>query len=151
MVTKKFQNFFIHYNYLNSNNGSNTHILELFHNLSRYADVTLFVPKSKARLEMRNIRYISHVNKKFFIGISYELSLFLHLFYECLRNKPNVIYLRQNSFSFFPIILCKTFKIPCIIEINGFIHDEILMNRSLKSVARNLDHFFVYIFRKIQL
>ncbi|RXA19723.1 glycosyltransferase family 1 protein [Methanosarcina sp. MSH10X1] len=138
MISKNARIFLIYYDYLDSNTGSNTHILELFYNLTKYVDVTLFAPKSQKRLELKNIKYIPHINKTLFIGISYELSLFFYLLYYCLKNKPNVIYLRQNSFSFLPVFICKFFKIPCIIEINGFIRDEALMKASSISVTRSI-------------
>lgn len=131
--------FIIYYYFLNSKNGSNTHILELLHNMGKYKNVTLFAMKSgNDLLDMSDVKYIPLLNKKYCIGTSYEFSLFLHLLYYFIKNKPDVIYLRQNSFSFLPTTLCKIFNIPLIIEINGLINDELLMTFSSKSVIPNI-------------
>ena len=46
-----------------------------------------------------------------------------------------MLYLRQNSFPFFPTILCKVLKIPSIVEVNGLVLDELKVNPNSQSFA----------------
>ncbi len=126
--------FIIYYSDLNSHDGSNTHILELLHNLNKYVDAKLFAPKGKQKVDILNLRYIPYFKVKYLGSLSYELSLGLHLVYYFSRTKPQIVYLRQNSISFLPVILCKIFRIRVIVEINGLIHDEFFMQSNNKSI-----------------
>jgi glycosyltransferase involved in cell wall biosynthesis len=80
------------------------------------------------------------IDNKYLIQPSYELMLSLYLLYFCIKNRPNVLYLRQNSFPFFPIILCKLLKIPSIVEVNGLVLDELKVSNS-KSFAHIIFSF----------
>lgn len=66
--------------------------------------------------------------------------LLFYLLYSCIKERPEVLYLRQNSFPFFPIALCKTLKIPSIIEVNGLVMDELNVSNS-KSFAYRVFSF----------
>ena len=132
MSSKKVEIFLIYYGLLNSRGGSNTHVLELLKNLNKYANITLFVMKSDAKFGISDVKNVPYLNNKYCIGLSYELFLFFYLLYYCIKNKPDVVYLRQDTISFFPIILCNVFNIRSVVEINGLIRDELLMSYSSK-------------------
>ena len=139
---KKVNNIFlVYYGSFNTKSGSNVHILELFRNLRKYTDIVLFAPGQKSvDRALFGIRYVPVIDNKYLVQPSYELMLSLYLLYSCIKNRPDVLYLRQNSFPFFPIILCKILKIPSIVEVNGLVLDELKVSNS-KSFAYRIFSF----------
>ncbi len=139
---KKVNNIFlVYYGSFNTKSGSNVHILELFRNLRKYTDIVLFAPGQKSvDRALSGIRYVPVIDNKYLVQPSYELMLSLYLLYSCIKNRPDVLYLRQNSFPFFPIILCKILKIPSIVEVNGLVLDELKVSNS-KSFAYRIFSF----------
>lgn len=132
---KKVSNIFlVYYSSFTTKSGSNIHILELLRNLNKYTDVVLFAPGQKGIEHVSGIKYVPVIDNKYLVQPSYEFMLSFYLLYSCIRNRPEVLYLRQNSFPFFPIALCKTLKIPSIIEVNGLVMDELNVSNS-KSFA----------------
>ncbi len=134
---KKVSNIFlVYYGSFNTKSGSNVHILELLRNLKKYSDVVMFAPGQKsADHAFSGIKYVPVIDNKYLVQPSYEFMLSFYLLYSCIRNRPDVLYLRQNSFPFFPIILCNILKIPSVVEVNGLVLDELKVNPDSKSFA----------------
>ncbi|HHV24048.1 MAG: glycosyltransferase family 4 protein [Methanosarcina sp.] len=134
---KKVNNIFlVYYGSFNSKSGSNIHILELLGNLKKYADIVMFAPGQKSvDRALPGIQYVPVIDNKYLLQPSYEFMLSFYLLYSCIRYRPDVLYLRQNSFPFFPIILCKILKIPSIVEVNGLVLDELKVNPNSQSFA----------------
>ena len=132
---KKVNNIFlVYYGSFNTKSGSNIHILELLRNLKKYTDIVLFAPGQKSvDRALPGIKYVPVIDNKYLVQPSYEFMLSFYLLYSCIKNRPDVLYLRQNSFPFFPIILCKILKIPSIVEVNGLVLDELKVNPDSKS------------------
>ncbi len=128
--------FLVYYGSFNTKSGSNVHILELLRNLKKYTDIVLFAPGQKSvDRTIPGIKYVPVIDNKFLVQPSYEFMLSFYLLYSCIRSRPDVLYLRQNSFPFFPIILCKVLKIPSIVEVNGLVLDELKVNPNSQSFA----------------
>ncbi len=142
-MSKKVNNIFlVYYGSFNTKSGSNVHILELLRNLKKYTDIVLFAPGQKSvDRTLPGIKYVPVIDNKYLVQPSYEFMLLFYLFYSCIRNRPDVLYLRQNSFPFFPIILCKILKIPSIVEVNGLVLDELKVESS-QSFAYRVFSFF---------
>ncbi len=134
---KKVNNIFlVFYGSFNTKSGSNIHILELLKNFRKYSNVVLFAPSQKdANSAIPGINYVPVINNKYLVQPSYELMLSFHLLYSCIKNRPDVLYLRQNSFPFCPIFICKILKIPLVVEVNGLVLDELEVNPNSKSFA----------------
>ena len=134
---KKVNNIFlVYYGSFNTKSGSNIHILELLRNLKKYTGIVMFAPGQKSvDRALAGIKYVPVIDNKYLVQPSYEFMLSFYLLYSCIRNKPDVLYLRQNSFPFFPIILCKILKIPSIVEVNGLVLDELKVNPNSQSFA----------------
>ncbi len=134
---KKVNNIFlVYYGSFNTKSGSNVHILELLRNLKKYTDIVLFAPGQKsADRSLPGVKYVPVIDNKYLVQPSYEFMLSFYLLYSCIKNRPDVLYLRQNSFPFFPIILCNILKIPSIVEVNGLVLDELKVNPDSKSIA----------------
>lgn len=134
---KKVSNIFlVYYSSFNTKSGSNIHILELLRNLKKYTDVVLFAPGQKgAEHGFSGIKYVPVIDNKYLVQPSYEFMLSFYLLYSCIKNRPDVLYLRQNSFPFFPIALCKLFGISSIVEVNGLVMDELKVSPDSKSFA----------------
>lgn len=134
---KKVNNIFlVYYGSFNTKSGSNIHILELLRNLKKYTDIVLFAPGQKSvDRTLPGIKYVPVIDNKYLVQPSYEFMLSFYLLYSCIRNRPEVLYLRQNSFPFFPIILCNILKIPSIVEVNGLVMDELKVNPNSQSFA----------------
>lgn len=133
---KKVNNIFlVYYGSFNARSGSNIHILELLGNLKKYTYVIMFAPGQKSvNRALSGIKYVPVIDNKYLVQPSYELVLPFYLLYSYIKNRPDVLYLRQNSFPIFPIILCKILKIPSVVEVNGLVLDELKVNNS-KSFA----------------
>lgn len=134
---KKVNNIFlVYYGSFNTKSGSNIHILELLRNLKKYTDIILFAPGQKSvDRTLPGIKYVPVIDNKYLVQPSYELMLSFYLLYSCIIKRPDVLYLRQNSFPFFPIILCKILKIPSVVEVNGLVLDELKVNPNSESFA----------------
>ncbi len=136
MVKKVSKIFLVYYSSFTTKSGSNIHILELLRNLKKYTDVVLFAPGQKGvDHSFSGIKYVPVIDNKYLVQPSYEFMLSFYLLYSCITNRPEILYLRQNSFPFFPIALCKILKIPSIVEVNGLVMDELKVNPDSKSFA----------------
>jgi radical SAM superfamily enzyme YgiQ (UPF0313 family) len=109
-------------------NAQTTHIIELFNNMSKVVDVSLFTPKPKEKnLRFPNIKYIPSLPIPTFGLLFYQISLFSKLYNYCIKTNVAAFYVRQSDFTFIPLILSKYFRIPYFIEVNGLITDEMKM------------------------
>ena len=123
--------FLIYNGFLNSKNGSNTHVVELAKNLSDTIDVTFFVRKSTNNMHTNlNVVNIPVLNMFPFTAISHQLMLLFYLFYYSIVKRPDIIYARQDGFSFSLPLIQIIFKKPYIVEINGLLDDEAKMLKS---------------------
>jgi glycosyltransferase involved in cell wall biosynthesis len=136
---KKVNNIFlVYYGSFNTRSGSNIHILELLGNFKKYTNVIMFAPGQKSvNRALSGVKYVPVIDNKYLVQPSYELILPFYLLYSFIKNRPDVLYLRQNSFPISPIILCKILKIPSVVEVNGLVLDELKVNNS-KSFAYSI-------------
>ncbi len=146
IMFKKVNNIFlVFYGSFNSKSGSNIHILEILKNLKIYTNIVLFAPGTKGENHaISGIKYVPVINNKYLIQPSYEIMLAFYLFYSCIKNRPDVLYLRQNSFPFFPMFICKFLKIPLVVEVNGLVLDELEVNTNSKSFAYKVFSFLAF-------
>jgi len=136
MFKKVNKIFLVYYSSFTTKSGSNIHILELLRNLKKYTDVVLFAPGQKGvDRGFSEIRYVPVIDNKYLIQPCYEFMLSFYLLYSCITNRPDVLYLRQNSFPFFPIALCRLLGISSIVEVNGLVMDELKVSPDSKSFA----------------
>jgi glycosyltransferase involved in cell wall biosynthesis len=136
MFKKVSKIYLVYYSSFTTKSGSNIHILELLRNLKKYTDVVLFAPGQKgADHGFSGIKYVPVIDNKYLVQPSYEFMLSFYLLYSCIANRPEVLYLRQNSFPFFPIALCKLLGISSIVEVNGLVMDELKVSPDSKSFA----------------
>lgn len=136
MFKKVSSIFLVYYSSFTTKSGSNIHILELLKNLKKYTDVVLFAPGQKGvDRNFSEIKYVPVIDNKYLIQPSYEFILSFYLLFSCIKNRPDVLYLRQNSFPFFPIALCKLLGISSIVEVNGLVMDELKVSPDSKSFA----------------
>jgi len=136
MFKKVNKIFLVYYSSFTTKSGSNVHILELLSNLKKYTDVVLFAPGQKGiERVFSGIKYVPVIDNKYLVQPSYEFMLSFYLLYSCIKSRPQILYLRQNSFPFFPIALCKIFKISSIVEVNGLVMDELSVSPDSKSFA----------------
>ena len=131
-MLKKVNNIFlVYYGSFNTRSGSNIHILELFGNFKKHTNVIMFAPGQKSvNRALSGVKYVPVIDNKYLVQPSYELILPFYLLHSIIKNRPDVLYLRQNSFPFFPILLCKILKIPSVVEVNGLVLDELKVNNS---------------------
>ncbi len=102
----------------------------------------MFAPGQKgADHSFSGIKYVPVIDNKYLIQPSYEFMLSFYLLYSCIANRPEVLYLRQNSFPFFPIALCKLLGISSIVEVNGLVMDELKVSPDSKSFAYRVFSF----------
>ncbi len=134
MFKKVSRIFLVSYSSFTTKSGSNVHILELLRNLKKYTDVVLFAPGQKGIDRVSEVKYVPVIDNKYLVQPSYEFILSFYLLYSCITKRPDVLYLRQNSFPFFPIALCKLLGISSIVEVNGLVTDELKVS-STKSFA----------------
>jgi glycosyltransferase involved in cell wall biosynthesis len=139
---KKVNNIFlVYYGSFNARSGSNIHILELLGNLKKYTNIIMFAPGQKSvNRALSGIKYVPVIDNKYLVQPSYELILPFYLFYSFMKTRPDVLYLRLNSFPFFPIILCKILKVPSVVEVNGLVLDELQVNNSKSFAYRLFSH-----------
>ena len=110
-----------------------THILEVFTRLQEKYDVelTLLNTLEKSNItKLANDVKICHVpltqyKVPFFKGLWFEIYIILHFLIS--REKIDIIYGRLRPFSFAEYVLWKLKKIPVVIEVNGILTEEILM------------------------
>lgn len=118
---------------IDNKDAQNIHIMELFNNLCKVADVCLLTPKpKKIKHNLFNIKYVYRLFIPPLGLISYQISLFFHLYYYCKKIKVDAFYVRQSDFSFMPLIVSKYFRIPYFVEVNGLITDEMKMFKKTK-------------------
>lgn len=69
--------------------------------------------------------------------LTYETRLFCAAFMTLLRNRPDVIYWR-NDMSFGGAVLAALFRLPSVVEVNGITVDEINLNNDMDRLSRHL-------------
>lgn len=116
------------------------HMLELFNNLNELCETYLLVPRPKQiKVTSPNIKYVTWFDIPLMRLIIYQITLFYNLFILCKKSNINVIYARQETFNFSPLIISKLLKIPYVVEINGLLIEEKRMlgiNKRLIALTR---------------
>lgn len=111
--------------------GRTTHVLELFTNLSKQNKTICFAPKPQAiRYKLSDLIYIPVIHKRILYHISYQILLVAYMLYFSIKYYPDAIYVRHYKFPFLQYISSRIFRIPYIVEINGIVHDEIMISSS---------------------
>jgi glycosyltransferase involved in cell wall biosynthesis len=65
------------------------------------------------------IRYVPTIDARFFRFLSFHFTLLFYAGYCMVRNKVDIIYVREMALSLTPFVLAKVFDKPMITEING--------------------------------
>lgn len=101
------------------------HMLELFNNLNELCETYLLVPRPREiKVTHPNIKYVLWFDIPLLRLILYQITLFYNLFVLCIKVKIDVLYARQETFNFSPLVISKLFNIPYVIEINGLLIEE---------------------------
>jgi glycosyltransferase involved in cell wall biosynthesis len=132
---------------LSNYDAQRTHVLEVVSQLNQSSiDITLFTPLFKKKHEYFEFKhfYIPVLLKKSKLKfIEYEISLCFVLLWHIFSKKPDIIYVRKGFLTIIPTIIAKLFKIKCILEINGFLQDEL-------KLSFNLPQFIIRLFSYIE-
>lgn len=116
------------------------HMQELFYNLNKFSEIYLFVPRPKEiKIFLPNIKYLLWINIPILRLILYQITLFFNLFFFCKKAKINIIYARQETFNFSPLIVSKLLNISYIVEVNGLLLEEkklLGINKKLIALTR---------------
>jgi len=70
------------------------------------------------------LHLIPLINLPIIKWLTFDIFAFLHLLYNSILRRPNVIYYRESS-SLVPLIISKLLSIPLVIEVNGWVLDEL--------------------------
>jgi glycosyltransferase involved in cell wall biosynthesis len=122
-----------------------THILEVvsaWHNTG--IDVILYLPQFSDNPEPLAFphKYLPvWFQKSKFKYIEYEIRLGIYLFFSMMKNKPQVIYIRKGFLTILPAILARLFNIKCVLEVNGFVGDDLHLGFGIPGFITRL---FVY-------
>ena len=125
-----------------------THILEVVSAWHKTGiDVTLFLPQYAENPEPLNFphKYLPvWLRKSKFKFFEYEVQLGLFLFFSIIKKRPHFIYIRKGFLTILPAVLSRFFKIKCVLEVNGFVGDEVQFGFGLPGYIAQL---FAYLER----
>lgn len=106
--------------------GPKTHLLEICQNLAALGnDILILLPAQKVKPRVAGCRVVTIP----FFGFSkcsliiFYLTISLYLIYYLVRFRPDSIYERDMN-NLLPVIICRIFRKPIIIEVNGSIRDD---------------------------
>lgn len=121
-----------------------THILEVFTRLQASYNTELILLKTQSEFKVTelsnkvNIRQTPFTQHKipFLRGLWFEIYIILYVLFS--REKIDVIYGRLRPFSFAEYTIHKLTKIPVIIEVNGLLTEEFVMETQMSSILNSL-------------
>jgi len=124
--------FYYCFEKISQKGSANTHVIEVVGNLSRTGHpVTLFLPrfdKQTCNFTKDRIKYV--YIPVFKLGlmtwIIYDIYSFFFLVIHAIRRRPNVVYFRETQ-SWVPLLFAKFIHRKLLIEVNGWITDELRM------------------------
>ena len=106
--------------------GPRTHLLEICQNLAALGnDILILLPAQKVKPRVGGCRVVTIP----FFGFSivrlaiYYLTMGFYLIYYLVRFRPDSIYEREMN-NLLPVIICRIFRKPIIMEVNGSIRDD---------------------------
>ncbi|MBW2003225.1 MAG: glycosyltransferase family 4 protein [Deltaproteobacteria bacterium] len=114
--------FYFFYEYLTEGLGGLSHIWEVSRHLHQQGHrVVIFAPRCgnyrvKTPVE---IIYVPTIDVRFFRFLSFHFLLLFYAGYYMIRNKVDILYVREMALSLTPFVLAKIFHKPMITEING--------------------------------
>jgi len=115
--------------------GGIIHIFETFDPIAGKGNqVTLYAP-DKGRFKRKSkivIRYIFSPFKGPLGVLAFNFSLLISLIADVKKNKPHIIYTRQLSYSFVPLLVAFLFRIKHCLEVNGVLYDELKIIKASK-------------------
>jgi len=120
----------IFYGNLSLSQGPTTHFTELAKGLVKAGlDVTGYAPNIGHYLGELNfkINYTPTINIPFLRVVIYDFLLMIRLFLT--PKKPDIIYVRVAYFTFFTPLIAKIFRKKLILEINGYVVDDVRSKR----------------------
>ena len=71
-----------------------------------------------------DLHLIPQINYPIIKWLSFDVFAFFYLLYNSIIRRPNVIYYRESS-SLVPLIISRLLSIPLVIEVNGWVLDEL--------------------------
>ena len=124
--------------------GSVFHLLEVAENLQRLGyRIHLIVPdlgRYPGKTSI-SIHYVPTLRVKFLWILIWQILLFFFLLLRCLRNRPNILYIRSGAFLVVPAFIADLLNIHRVYEVNSSITEELkLKNRPRFLIS--LVHFF---------
>ena len=114
--------YYIFYEYLDGALGGGSHIWEISENFAALGHETiLFCPRiRKFRKETSlKVKYLFCIDFSIIRIITYNLSVFFYLLYDCLRRPPDIIYYRESLVFPAPLLISLIFRIPLVVEVNS--------------------------------
>lgn len=108
-------------------------------------DVTLFSAAENIKSQQPNYPFKCVLTQRKRVSIIhqlwYQLKIAFKLFF-CIKDRPDVVYIRSNFMAFPPIFYARFFKIPFFYEINGIQSNE-TSRQHLVMIAENIENWFL--------
>lgn len=108
-------------------NASVFHIIEVVGNLKKLnCDVALFAPKIREYNKKTSvkIKYLRIINKPIAWVVSYGIILFFSLLHHILKEKPDIVYIRQSDSLLAPFLISNLLRVPVVVENDGDLETE---------------------------
>lgn len=114
---------------LSKRTGQRTHVIQLCTELAKQGhEVCLFTHSANTEEDRLPFAWMTVRVIPIFHGISYQLSLLLYLLWRGARARPTLMYARTLAYTFSPALVARMLKVPLILEVNGFVLDEVRMS-----------------------
>lgn len=117
--------------------GHRTHILEVWRDLGRKADVHLYIPRPKTLiLDGHGVLTVPAIAIPIVGLVLRQVALCCRLLFDAPRFRPEVIYARQSPFSIAPLLASCCLRIPLVIELNGLMAEDLRAERVTEPIIR---------------
>ena len=117
---------------IDNNSAPSIHVFEVCNNLTRQGiSVTLIAPGISNEIDVF-FKFKALKVPELLRPITYQVRLFFALTRIILLNKPDYLYVRQESFMLVPALISRLLKITLVTEVNGLIEDQILSDNRLR-------------------
>lgn len=110
-----------------------THIREVTENLKKLGhNVILFAPNIGRSLFQSDVRLVSVpiLDIKLIREYTYYLFLTAYLLYYHLKNRADILYVREMAISLTPFFLSRFLRLPYIVEVNGMVSADLISTKA---------------------
>ncbi|MFH1213224.1 MAG: glycosyltransferase family 4 protein [Candidatus Neomarinimicrobiota bacterium] len=124
--------FYFCFEKISQKGSANTHVIEVVENFAKRGHrVTLFLPRLDRQMQTMTTGRIEFVyvpvfNLRLMTWILYDLYSFVFLLKYAIRHRPDIVYFRETQ-SWVPLFFAKLIRCKIIIEVNGWVIDELKM------------------------